>query len=242
MEAQGSVSVVIPAFNEAERLGPTLHAILHWARAALVEYELIVVDDGSTDNTAGVAAGFGPPVRLVRNDRNRGKGWSVRHGVAESRCASILFTDADLSTPIEEYGKLAQALERAEVVIGSRGLADSNIERHQPWYRETMGKAFNRIVRALVVPGIHDTQCGFKLFRGAVARELFAELTIPGFAFDVEVLYLARRRGYRVAEVPVTWVNDERTRVHAVLDSSRMLRDVLRIRLNHAGRAPGRSE
>ena len=242
MEAPVSVSIVIPAFNEAARLGPTLRTIVDWATGERLEYEIVVVDDGSTDDTCRVADEFGPPVRLVRNGTNRGKGWSVRHGVAESRGASILFTDADLSTPIGEYAKLAHALARAEVVIGSRALSESNIEKHQPWYRETMGRAFNRIVRALIVPGIKDTQCGFKLFRGPIARELFAEVTIAGFAFDVEVLYLARSRGYRIAEVPVTWLNDERSSVSAVRDSARMFRDVLRIRHRHAGRRPGRSE
>ena len=172
----------------------------------------------------------------MSNDTNRGKGYSVRHGVMRSRGDSILFSDADLSTPIEECSHLAAALANNDIAIGSRALAASEITQHQPFYREAMGKTFNKIVQLLTVTGIQDTQCGFKLFKGDVARELFGGMTIFGFAFDVEILYLAQQRGYRIAEVPVRWANDERTTVHAVRDAARMFRDVVRIRMNHAKR------
>ncbi len=233
MKALGKLSVVIPAYNEAGRIGPTLDLVRAWLSEHVPVYEIIVVDDGSTDETAEIAMGAGDNVRVVRNDGNRGKGYSVAHGVREACGDTILFSDADLSTPIAECARLSQALADADIAIGSRALEKSNVTKHQPLYRETMGRIFNGIVQVLAVRGIRDTQCGFKLFRGDVARKLFSQLTTDGFAFDVEVLMLARRDGYRIEEVPVTWINDERTRVHPVYDSLRMLRDVVRLRLRH---------
>jgi dolichyl-phosphate beta-glucosyltransferase len=232
------LSVVIPAYNEAERIHRSLTIVCEWAKARPQEVEVIVVDDGSTDSTVDVVGAFLPHVRLIRNGTNRGKGYSVAHGVRESRGESVLFSDADLSTPITEYELLAKALVNADIAIGSRGMKQSNIERRQPFYRQSMGRTFNRIVQLLTLRGIQDTQCGFKLFRGDIARQLFSEITISGFAFDVEVLYLAQQKGFRVVEVPVTWVNDERTHVHAIYDSYRMLRDVIRIRRLHGPRKP----
>ncbi len=231
----GKLSVVIPAYEEAARLGPTLERVCAWLDDAAPDHELIVVDDGSRDDTAAVARRAAPRAHVHRLPTNKGKGAAVRHGVLASRGDLVLFSDADLSTPIEECARLAERLPEADVVIGSRGLRDSRILKHQPWYREAMGKTFNRIVQGLVVPGIHDTQCGFKLMRGAVARDVFAQATIDRFAFDVEILYVARLRGYRVVEVPVAWTNDERTSVHAVRDSLRMFIDVLKIRRAHRG-------
>ena len=227
---------MIPAYNEAQRILPTLDRVLAWAGEHPEPVEVIVVDDGSTDATRRIVAEVGDPVRLVCNPGNRGKGYSVAHGVREATGQRILFSDADLSTPIEDYEKLATALGTVDIAIGSRALPTSNVERHQPWYREAMGRTFNVLVQGLAVRGIHDTQCGFKLFRAAVAHDLFGALTTDGFAFDVEILFLARRRGYSIAEVPVTWVNDDRSRVHAVFDSARMLRDIIRIRARHSGR------
>ncbi len=227
------LSIVIPAFNESERLGPTLRRVIEWADAHWPESEILVVDDGSTDNTVEVAERHSPRVRVLKNGSNRGKGYSVRHGVLESKGALVLFSDADLSTPIEECHKLAQQMTQFDIAIGSRAMAASQVEKHQPFYREAMGKTFNRIVQILAVDGIKDTQCGFKMLRGDIARELFTALTIPGFAFDVELLFLARQRGFSITEVPVRWINDERSSVHAVVDSLRMLRDVVRIRWTH---------
>jgi dolichyl-phosphate beta-glucosyltransferase len=231
-----NLSIVIPAFNEGERLARTLEAITSWTKAFGMASEVIVVDDGSTDDTVSIAQRFGNDVRILSYSPNRGKGHAVRHGVLHSTGETILFTDADMSTPIDEWHKLARALETHDIAIGSRALNASQIEARQPWYREAMGKTFNRIVRLFAVRGISDTQCGFKLFRGSVAREIFMDLKTWRFAFDVEVLFLAQRRGYRIAEVPVVWRNDERTSVHAVLDSSRMLRDVIRLRLRYLGK------
>jgi dolichyl-phosphate beta-glucosyltransferase len=254
------LSIVIPSYNEAERLVPTLEKVMAWALALPRSVEVLVVDDGSRDTTREIAREFmntavsagqavpagvppsaaegrrpgKPRLRLVENGRNRGKGYSVRHGVRESEGNQVLFSDADLSTPIEDWALLDAALASADVAIGSRALSNSRVTRHQPRYREAMGRIFNRIVQRLAVSGIQDTQCGFKLFRGDVAREIFARSQIDGFAFDVEVLHLAQRAGYRIAEVAVTWENDERTRVHPIFDSARMFRDVVGIRVRHA--------
>jgi dolichyl-phosphate beta-glucosyltransferase len=228
-----TLSIVIPAFNEGERLGPTLERVIAWVDGSWPGAEILVVDDGSSDNTVEVAERHSPRVRVLKNGINRGKGYSVRHGVLESGGRLVLFIDADLSTPIEECRKLSQQMPHFDIAIGSRALAKSEVEKHQPFYREAMGKIFNRIVQIVAVGGIKDTQCGFKMLRGEVARELFTDMTIAGFAFDVELLLLAKQRGYSVAEVPVRWSNDERSSVHAVVDSLRMLRDVVRIRWTH---------
>jgi dolichyl-phosphate beta-glucosyltransferase len=232
----GKLSVVVPAFNEAERLGPTLDRVLSFLDDRLPDYEVIVVDDGSTDATTEVVARrmlYNPRVRILRNPGNRGKGYSVRRGMLEAAGAAILMTDADLSTPIEELLSLTPHIGRCEVVIGSRATSGARILRHQPVYREWMGKTFNRMVQALVLPGVQDTQCGFKLFRRDAARAIFSRATIDGFGFDVEALYLARRLGFKVAEVPVTWIDNPATKVSAVRDGARMAADLVRIRLTH---------
>ncbi len=227
-----SLSIVVPAYNEADRIAATLQRIHDYARQALDSFEILVVNDGSADDTSSVVARFAsghPEVRLLENGRNRGKGYTVRHGAMESRFPYILFTDADNSTPIEEVEKLASVASPGTLVIASRGLADSRLEVPQPWYRLAMGRTFRRIVQALVVPRIQDTQCGFKLFGREVADAVFPPLQVRGFAFDVEVIARAQRLGFRVLEIPVRWLDDRRSRVSPVRDSARMLRDVVKI-------------
>jgi dolichyl-phosphate beta-glucosyltransferase len=225
------LSIVIPAFNEAQRLGPTLRRVVDYLRQDGAQYEVLVVDDGSTDATAEVAAEFaGEGVCVLRQEVNRGKGAVLKAGVLASRGREVLLTDADLSTPIEDLERLRPHLAEAELVLGSRSVAGSEIARHQPLYREMMGRTFNLIIRLLGVRGLRDTQCGFKLLRGEVARRLFAELRIERFAYDVELVWLARRHGYRVAEVGVHWADSPSTRVNPLTDSSRMLWDVLALR------------
>jgi len=236
MAAPGSplagVSIVIPAFNEARRIGGTLRRIAEYASGGLRDWELIVVDDGSADDTAGAARASvdgDVPLRVLRNEPNRGKGYSFKVGALAARHPYVLLSDADLSTPIEELERLAEHASPRTAVIASRALSDSALEVRQPLYRETMGKAFNLVVQGLLLPGIRDSQCGFKLLGREVVEAVVPMLTTDRFAFDVELLARALRHGFEVREVPVRWRNDERTRVHAIMDSASMLRDVLRI-------------
>ncbi|HSN88699.1 MAG TPA: dolichyl-phosphate beta-glucosyltransferase, partial [Thermoanaerobaculia bacterium] len=202
------LSVVIPAYNEALRLGPTLRRVVEYLRAEGRPFEVLVVDDGSTDATAEVAQEYtAEGVRLLRQEENRGKGAVVKVGVLASRGREVLLLDADLSTPIEEIEKLRPYLAESPVVLGSRSVEGSDITEHQPFYREMMGRTFNLIIRILGVRGLRDTQCGFKLLSGDVARELFAELQIERFAYDVELVWLARKHGYEVVEVGVRWAD-----------------------------------
>lgn len=230
--ASTRLSVVIPAYNEEERLGGSLERIVDYLAQRPIESQVLVVDDGSTDNTAAVAeAAPSPPVELLRLAPNRGKGAALRAGALASRGEWVLLCDADLSTPIEDLELLEKRIYEAELILGSRAVADANIIRHQPLYRELMGKTFNGILRLLGLVEQRDTQCGFKLVRGDVARELFGELSIERFAFDVELVCLARDRGYRVVEQGVHWEDSPNSRVHPVRDSMNMFLDVVRLRV-----------
>jgi len=230
-----NISVVIPAYNEESRLGATLDRVLAYMQEKGHEHEIIVVNDGSRDGTAAIAGRYTDRgVRLLENPGNRGKGYSVRHGMLEASRDLVLFSDADLSTPIEEADRLAApVLEgRAEVAIGSRAVTGANVEVSQPFYRVAMGKIFNRFVRVIALGGIADTQCGFKLFTRDAARAVFSKQRFEGFSFDVEVLFIARKLGYRIAEVPVRWLNSPDTKVSAVRDSIAMFVDLFRVRWN----------
>ena len=191
------------------------------------------MDDGSTDGTAEAAQAVGGPGLVVlRNEGNRGKGYAVRRGMRAARGERRLMSDADLSTPIEELGRLEACLEAGhDVAIGSRALPGARIEVRQPWYRENMGRLFNVFVRVLAVPGLRDTQCGFKLFSARAAEAIFTAARLDGFSFDVEALFIARQLGYRIAEVPVVWRNDAATRV-SLFGGFQAFPDLLRIRLN----------
>jgi dolichyl-phosphate beta-glucosyltransferase len=225
------VSVVIPAFNEASRLGDTLERVLSYLERRGAPYEVVVVDDGSADNTVGVAQEYAHRgVWVLELARNRGKGAALRHGVVASSGDKVLLCDADLSTPIQELERLEPRLRDADLVLGSRGVEGSRVEVHQPPHRELMGKLFNLLIRVLGFGDFRDTQCGFKLLRGEVARELFPILTIERFAYDVELIWEAQRRGLRVVEVGVEWHNSPVSRVRPWQDAPQMLKDVLRIR------------
>ena len=232
------VTVVVPAFNEARRLPALLDTLEArgpeiFADAGLELAELIVVDDGSADGTAATARDRAPrgfAFSVLELGRNRGKGAAVRAGMLAAAEPLALLADADMSTPFEEVAKLAEALRAGnEIAIGSRGLRESDIVVHQPPYRELAGKGFNVGLRVLTGLPYRDTQCGFKLFRLAAARRLFELQRIEGFAYDAEILVLARRLGLRVAEVPVRWLDDPATTVRLFSASSRMAFDLLRV-------------
>jgi dolichyl-phosphate beta-glucosyltransferase len=233
------LSIIIPAYNEEKRLPRALTQIRDYfarVRAAAGEIEIIVVDDGSTDGTVKIVEEWAPQepfLRLVRNGENHGKGYSVRHGMLEARGRVTLFTDADLSSPIEESAKLLAAIAAGnDVAIGSRALDRSLIEIHQSPYRELAGIIFNGFVRLFTGLPFHDTQCGFKAFVREPSRIVFEQQRIEGFGFDPEVLFLAKRHGLRAAEVPVRWAHDTATKVHVVRDSLRMFGDLVYLRWN----------
>lgn len=231
------LSIIIPAFNEERRLPNTLDCIEKYLQPRPFQAEVIVVDDGSTDGTVRVAARYGerlPNLRVLSNGRNRGKGYSVRHGMLEARGEYALFTDADLSTPIEEADKLLAALREQgyDGAIGSRALDRSLIGIHQSAVRERAGILFNYFVRRIMGIDYSDTQCGFKLFQVERARVIFEQQRMERFGFDPEILFLAKRHHLRVAEVPVRWSHDAATKVNVVADGMRMLLDLLLIRWN----------
>ncbi len=235
MSGQLNLSVVVPAYNEERRLPATLERIAGYlgARPSLLPAEIIIVDDGSTDRTAAVAqaspAAPGVVVRVLRLGRNRGKGAGVRAGLEASRGGRVLISDADLATPVEEVEALLAS--GADLAVGSRALRRELIARRQPAARDAMGRVFNLTLRALGLTRLSDTQCGFKLIEGPLARRLAATMRLDGFAFDVELLARAARAGATIAEVPVRWRHVEASRVRPLRHGAQMLRDAIRIRL-----------
>lgn len=233
------LSIIIPAYNEEKRLGESLDAIkLYMDSRGTSDYEVIVVDDGSIDGTPGISQASSlfssGKLKLIRNERNKGKGFSVKKGVEKAAGDYIVFSDADLSTPISEMEKLLIELKSgADVVVGSRASRDSQVIVRQPLLRQTMGKVFNLLVRLILSESISDTQCGFKAFRREPAKELFRAISVSGFAFDAELLFLARRKGLKIAEVGVVWKNSPISKVSPVFSSFSMLMDVLKLRFIH---------
>ncbi len=242
------LSIVIPAFNEEKRLPRALGLLRDYFAAENMgagEIEILVVDDGSSDGTARIAEEWAqqmPWIRLVSNGSNRGKGYSVRHGMLEARGRIALFTDADLSSAIEESEKLFAAIRDGnDVAIGSRALDRSLISVRQARLRELAGMIFNGFVRLFTGLPFHDTQCGFKAFVREPSRIVFEQQRIEGFGFDPEILFLAVRHGLRAAEIPVRWAHDPASKVHVVYDSLRMFGDLIYIRWNWLlGRYPKR--
>ena len=231
------LSVVIPAYNEEERLPLTLQRVCGYLSTRSISFEVIVVDDGSNDRTAAIAEQFFKSQKggtVLRNCQNEGKGFSVKRGVLQALGKYILFSDADLSTPIEEVDKLLQPISDGycDIAIASRAHRGSNVAVSQAWYRKLMGKIFNAFVRLLVMRGISDTQCGFKCFKRTVAMAVFQRQHLTGFGFDVEVLYIAQKAAYVILEVPVIWINSPKSRVRLIKDSARMFFDLWQIRVN----------
>jgi len=233
-----SLSVVIPAYNEARRIGEPLASVHAYLRAQPYESEVIVIDDGSDDGTLDVVrdatSGWDVPVRAFRYAANAGKGYAIKFGVARARGDRILFTDADLSTPIEQTTEFMARLDAgADVVIGSRKTPWADIRVHQPWYRERLGMAYTWLVRRSIAD-VSDVTCGFKAFRAGAARDLFARIRLHDWSFDAELMLLVRLLGYRLDEVPVRWDDRAGTRVRLLRDVVRSLYGILRIRANAA--------
>jgi dolichyl-phosphate beta-glucosyltransferase len=227
------LSIIVPAYNEERRLPVALDRIRDFLAGRPESAEVLVVDDGSTDRTRAIVEErqkIWPALRLVLNGENRGKGYSVRHGMLEARGEIALFTDADLSSPIEEAEKLLVKLETFDAAIGSRAMDRRVIEVHQSPLRELAGIFFNRLARIILRIPFEDTQCGFKAFRLEVSRVVFLQQKIEGFGFDPEILFLCRKHGLKVAEVPVRWSHDPATKVHVFRDSLRMFGDLIAIR------------
>ena len=235
MESNPALSIIIPSYNEELRLPPSLGLIADYINKSGRDTEVLVVDDGSTDQTAAVAETFRariPQLRVVPNGENRGKGYSVRHGMTEARGDIVLFTDADLSAPIEEADKLIAAMETYDVAIGSRALDRNLITVHESGFREFAGIIFNKIVRAVLWLPFVDTQCGFKAFRRERCKIIFEQQRIERFGFDPELLYLARHHGLKSVEIPVRWAHSPATKVNMLRDSVQMFVDVFTIRWN----------
>lgn len=237
-----AISVIIPAYNEQWRLPPTLLDCVDFLDGRGVPYEVIVVDDGSVDGTVEVVKKFArmhPGVKVISIGANRGKGNAVRMGMHAAVGNRRIFIDADGSTPFQEIVRLERALDAgAEVAIGSRAVYSTETKIETRWYRKYLGRSFNACVNALILPGVADTQCGFKMFTAPAASFLFRHQTSSGFSFDVEILYLARRAGLSVAEVPINWINIPGSKVNLILDALRMFRDILDFKLKHRSVSP----
>lgn len=235
MPSQCFLSVVIPAYNEEERLKKSLPPLREFLNKQDFTWEIVLVDDGSTDKTCEVPGLIfvDGEVKIVRNPGNRGKGYSLRQGVFAATGEIVLISDADFSSPVREWSKLYHHLEQGvDVAIGSRSLNESNVTVRQAWYREGMGRIFNFFVQTLVIKGFIDTQCGFKCFYREKALPVFSKLVVDRFSFDVEFLFVAQKHGLKVREVPVEWKNVLFSRVRIIRDSTQMLIDLFRIRLN----------
>jgi dolichyl-phosphate beta-glucosyltransferase len=235
------LSIIIPAYNEEDRLPITLSATRNFLLQHFPgESEMVIVDDGSIDDTIAITQKYADehsdiPIRVLSYSGNRGKGYAVRYGMLHCESDWRLFCDADLATPIEEYQKLWDHMQKtdSQIGIGSRPLRQSQLMVRQPLYRELMGRTFNKVVQTLTIPGIQDTQCGFKLFSAQAAEDIFGRSVLDRFAFDAEALFIASRLGYKISETPIRWSHKDGSKVSLLRDGSKMVLDLLRIRWIH---------
>lgn len=229
-----TISIIIPAFNEEKRIKKTLDAIIKYLNVKKFDYEIIVVDDGSKDNTVKIVKSFtDKKVRYLSNKVNQGKGASVRKGILAATKELVLFSDSDLATPIEELTNFLGLIDKGhDIVIGSRNLKDSDVKVEQPKYRELLGKAFPFLVNIITIGGFKDTQCGFKLFRINAAQKIANLQTLNRFSFDVEMLFIAKKLGLKIKEVPVIWMDQKESKVNPLKDAPKMLLDLFKIRYN----------
>ena len=232
-----SISVIIPAYNEGKYIEKAVREISNYLWKTFGSFEIIAVDDGSTDETLSILRNLSSKVsglKVLYNGKNMGKGYSAKSGVLSASGKYIMFTDTDLSVPIDEIGKFVKKIdEGADVVIGSRAIKGANIIKGQNIVRKNMGRTFNLLIRMLLFSGIRDTQCGFKVFKNSVAKRIFNISRINGFSFDAEILYIAKKLGYKVEEMPVKWVNRPDSRVSMIRSSTRMFFDIFAIRRNN---------
>ena len=232
------LAVIVPAYDEEDRIGPTLDRLNEYLSAQQYTWKVVVVSDGSEDRTVEIVTRFALAhmgFELIESRPNRGKGFVVRKGMVEVDAEWLLFSDADLAAPIEEVEKLFAAVGSGpRIAVGSRPLKESDLKVRQPWYREMAGRAFNLMVQLLAVRGIRDTQCGFKLFRRDVSRDVYSRCKLDGFGFDFESLMIARDLGHEIAEVPIRWSHQEGSKVSMLRDGTRMLAELVKLRL--AGR------
>ena len=230
------ISLIIPVYNEEKRIKLTLGKCISYFKNKKIDYEIIIVDDGSTDKTRLIIKDYlseNKNIKLTKQRKNKGKGYSVKEGMLLANGDYLLFSDADLSTPIEEIEKFIKVMKKGyDIVIASRNMKDSIIPIKQPFFRKFLGQVFPFIVNLLILPGYKDTQCGFKLFKKEVAIKIFSKQKINDFGFDVEILFIAKKYGYKIKEIPVIWSNSLVSKVSPLLDSIRMFLDILKIRLN----------
>ncbi len=233
MVKKTSISIVIPAYNEEKRINKTIQLILKYLKKRGFDYEIVVVDDGSKDKTIQTVSQIKENnLTILKNIPNRGKGYTVRRGMLEAKKDLILFTDADNSTPIEELDNFLKYINNYDIIIASRNMKESDIKIKQPLIRSTLGKIFPLLVKLIAVKGIKDTQCGFKLFKKEAAKKIFEKQTMERFAFDVEILYIARKYKLNIKELPVVWINDEGSKVDPIKDSISMFLDLLKVKVN----------
>ncbi len=227
------ISIVIPCYNEEKRIINTLKKTIKYLENKKYNYEIIIVDDFSKDNTIKIIDNLkNKKIKILQNEKNYGKGYSIKKGMLNAKYPLVLFMDADLATPIEELDKFTKEIKNYDILIASRKLNNSNISKKQPFYRQILGKIFLNIVKLFAIKEFKDTQCGFKLFKKDVAKDIFELQTINRFAFDVEILYIALKKNYKIKELPVKWIDQKGSTVNPVKDSISMLKDLLKIRFN----------